>query len=200
MTLLPRLLTAIALIGLLTMAAPPTWTEAQAQSKAAKDLKCKGCVGKKDLGKKAVKMKNLDKKLQNKINEMMMNANRVPFSQQIAANTTATLLTLGPFVLFARCILGQGGDDRVELALRSTVNNWFLGGFLGSGSPFLSTEEVILGTLLTIAGAQAYETFLRDGAISPAGAFLGLIYFGLALNVVGNGCFVHGTVGYDQGA
>ena len=198
MTLLPRLLTALALVGLLTVAAPPAWTEAQAQSKAAKDLKCKGCVDAKDIKKKAVKMKALDKKLQNKINEMMMNANRVPFSQQIAANTTATLLTLGPFVLFARCILGQGGDDRVELLLRSTVNNWFLGPF--SNSPLPSTAEIVLGTLFIVAGAQAYQTFLRDGAITPAGAFLGLIYFGMALNIVGNGCFVHGTVGYDQSA
>lgn len=199
MTLLPRILTALALIGLLTMAAPPTWTEVQAQSKAAKNLKCKGCVGSKDLGKKAVKMKNLDKKLQNKIQENMMGANRHAFHAEMSANETRTLLTLGPFVIFAKCILNAGGLRGVEVFLRSTVNNWLHPNFSGSLLPS-SFELLLFEFFVTVATINAYRTFLADGGLSPAGVFLGLIFGGIAINYQGIPCKVTGFAdGYESG-
>ena len=193
MSLLPRILTALALIGLLTTAAPPTWTEAQAQSKAAKDLKCKGCVGKKDIGKKAVKLKHLDKKLQNKIQENMMGANRHAFHEVINANATRTILTIGTFSLLAQCILNNGsGDRQVNFFLRSTVANWLLSGFTGLQPA--NQNIFLLSFFASIVALNVYQSQLFDGAISPAGVLLGLMYLSVAFNYQGNACTVSGYV------
>lgn len=187
MTLLPRILTAIALVGLLTMAAPQAWTEAQAQT--ASNLKCKGCVGSKDIGKKAVKLKNLDKKLQNKIQENMMGANRHAFRAEINANATRDLLVVGTFVLFAQCILNQGVGAELIVGLRNKRNGWF---HPFRSGPLLSTEEIIFATLFAISGAPVFQTREAPGGISPTGDLLGFIFFGAALNVFSNSCLVQG--------
>ena len=178
---------ALALVGLLTTAAPPTWTQAQAQ--VAKDLQCKGCVSSKDIKKKGVKRKNLDKKLQQKLDDNMMGANRRSFYAQINANQTRDLLVFGTFVLFAQCILNQGVGAQLQVGLRSTADGWFRP---FSGSPLPSTAEIFLATIFAVAGARVFETYFADGGLGPTGSLLGFIYLAMGLNIIGNACLVQG--------
>ena len=154
-------------------------------------------MGKKDIGKKAVKLKHLDKKLQNKIQDNMMGANRHPLSAVMNANETRTLLNLGVFTILAKCILNSGGQRGIEILLRSSVNNWLHPFFFGSLLP--STFELLLWDFfVTVATLNAFSTIEVPGALSPTGAFLGLIFLGLAVNYQGNACTVSGFAdGYD---
>ena len=192
-------LLAVALAFGLTLSAAPQQSRAAGVCAKISGVPDKKCVEKSDLGNKSVTGKKIKKKsvgnkhltpnMQDMIQELKDQADHAEFSATINASAQRDLLVFGTFVLFAKCILGAGGEDRLEVWLRSTANGWFLP-FGTSSLP--SSFEFLLGFIAVAATTSLYRTFLQDGAIGPTGALLGLIYFGLGLNIIGDRCVVHG--------
>ena len=206
MTLIPRILLSLALVGLLALASPPAVTQAQAQT--ASNVECDGCakdvvgpsiskrkkkkkIGGRDIRRRAIGFKHLDDEVYDKILANMMGANRHAFSATINANATRTLLTLGSFAILATCILNSSGDRGIQIFLRSSLNNWLHPNFPGSLLPS-SFDLLLFQFFVTVATLNAYQATFADGGLGPTGTVLGLIFLSAAINYQGNACTING--------
>ncbi len=109
-------------------------------------------------------------------------------------NATATIIENGPMRLFARCIVNQGGNDRMEIVAISTTP-WFED---DSATPRAANTEVIIDSDSAPTGTTDITTGDVEvlGMFDATGRFIGATGedFIYGVNVFGNRCYARGVV------
>lgn len=173
-----------------------------ARAQTAGNLKCNKCVGTKDIAKKAVTKSRIKNnavtfgKLNPKV-EDAIKQNQAFHAKLDSSGAVATLVNHGSLRIFARCILNDLGNDRIEIVYTSTVNGWFP---IISGGPQTaqSAGAEVISPFAGISGPTGTTRtglfFVEAGAIAPDGSTIGIgPKFGLGLNVFGHRCVVDGS-------
>lgn len=211
MTYLIRILTSFALVGVLFLFDSGSGLgPGEAWAQTATKLKCKKCVGAKQLKKNAVKGNRLKSgavglsKLESGLGERA-NSTQPFYITMDANNEEQTIITHGPLTFFARCSLnepdgGGGFQDAVRIFATSSVAGWFTfdtpNGLAGTG-PFAAGQEVEVHEVTTPVGTILVEDVDNgDGIVAPDGSTM-VSYPDdsnlIALNALGNRC-THGGI------
>lgn len=202
--------TASALICALTALGTGT-----ALAQAASKLDCNKCVDAGDVAKKAVTKQKIKKGAvsKNRIEEGAVDQARLSTALQThfaeresfyitldGDGTTATIATHGPFTYFARCVVNDTGEDRIEIVATSSVSGWLEedeNDFGSSNPPLAAGVEVIAWeAFVNPSGGVLYTQLSEVSAIAPDGSYLALDgeSGGVGLNLFGHDCLVVGNI------
>lgn len=175
MTYLTRILTSFAVVGAMFLFGAgsglgPDGAWAQTASK----LKCKRCVGARQLKKGAIK--------NNRLRDGAVNLNKMepglgeranttqPFYNFLDTNGQQTVATHGPLSIIFRCSINEGGvNDFIRIIATSSEAGWFISG----NGPFAAGQEVSLDTFSVATGTAAVNDITNgDFLVSPSGFML----------------------------
>ena len=134
----------------------------------------------------------LDSTVQQRITDLEVAASRVTvFAVGLDADgAEATLATNGPLEFFVRCIINDGGSDRIFHMATSTQAGWFS---VGDSTGRVAGEEVLLMSNTVPTGSVNF-TIVSHFAISAAdGSTLTLPINSIGFNAFGHVCTVSGT-------
>ncbi len=172
-----------------------------ASAQTAENLRCRQCVDRGDIRKGAVNFKRLQPKLRDRITDLKETVEQeVPFYITLDGNgAEQTIATNGELEVFARCLVDQAGNDRVEIVFTSNVDGWFAeeDRITGETGPIAAfTEVAVLGDQVP-AGTASYDDDDDEGsAAAPDGSVISVIgeATGLGLNIFGHDCVAIGTL------
>jgi cysteine-rich repeat protein len=119
---------------------------------------------------------------------------QVPFYVFLDGDATeAPLATNGPLSLIARCRVNNGGNDRLEFVISSTVDGWFEE---DTGAAQTAGTEIVAHSDQAATGTVFYDNNIDDfSAVAPGGYYLGADseITGLGLNLFGHNCLAVGV-------
>jgi hypothetical protein len=169
------------------------------RAQTAGNLKCNKCVNTKDVAKKAItksRLKN-DAVTFGKLNPKVLDAikqDRTFYVTLDSNGAEATLVSQGPLRMFARCIINDAGQDRIEIVNTSTANGWFV---ITEATARSAGEERIVETFAVPTGTTSIirgNGVFAGGAIAPDGSAIGVApLLGSGFNVFGHACLVDGS-------
>ena len=104
-----------------------------------------------------------------------------------------TIATNGALEFFARCRVNDGGQDRIQIFVTSSVDGWFeedTGGAQTAGTEILMFQSNIA------TGNPSYQEDIDEGsAVAPDGSYVAIDgeMLGLGLNIFGHSCIAVGN-------
>jgi hypothetical protein len=114
-----------------------------------------------------------------------------------ANNAEQTIGTHGPLRLFARCLINDAGQDRVQILADSTVAPWFHDDSStpqAANTPFLaSTTSGATGTTVFTNNIDGFATAVKDGTTIRSLAFQ-QDATAMGVNVFGHRCYTSGVI------
>ncbi len=205
-----RVITVGGVLGLLGSIALPATAWAQAT-----DVDCNKCVDKGDVAKKAITKKKIkpgavtSKKIadgavtETKLSPALQQSvgERQSFYVTLDANLAEqTIATNGALEYFVRCRINDGGQDRVQIIVTSTIAGWYNENN-STTAQLASVEIVALAKSAATTTASFDNDNAEDSNVAPDGSFISISgeSIGLGVNIFGHACLAVGHVNLITG-
>ncbi len=217
MTYLTRILTSFAVVGAMSLFGAGTGLGPDgAWAQTATNLKCKRCVGARQLKKGAIKSNRLKDgavtlgKMESGLGERA-NTTQPYYVTMDTNNERRTIVTNGPITLSVGCFLNEpdgigGFRDAIRLFASSSVAGWFTfnnPNGIGNNGPFTAGQEVEmdLDTISPPGTLDVDSESTGDGIVAPDGSIVSFADDSnlVAHNALGHRCTHAGVVSVVTG-